>query len=250
MRFKHVILALHLTAFNWLSLSAQSLIVGIPNADVTHKGHIAITHESQTDFWDPNPGWNSFNFITYGLSKKVELAVSVNNVASPASGNIALGSGFKFVQQLFEKSERLKKWEFKITAGAMLLNSLERRMYTAEATPEERGNRIGYWVYGHSSMRIPKLQTRFTGGLSYGTGQAFGIGNTPLVFMGGVEQPLTKRWAVIADWYSGNHALAAAIPAVQYNLNKPRGAAIVGVKLPNNPGEQRTAAIFEVMLEF
>ena len=76
-------------------LRAQSLIVGIPNAEVTRPGKWFGTHESQFGAVSPRESWNSFTFVTYGVGRHTELAVSVLNVASPASGNRTVSAGFK-----------------------------------------------------------------------------------------------------------------------------------------------------------
>lgn len=237
---------------------AQSLIVGIPNAEVTHQGKFALTHESQSDVWRRDATWNSFSFLTYGLSKKVELAVSLSNLAAPRSGNLSMGVGYKFVHQFAEQDPRLSRWELKATVGQMLLLSLEPRLTTptvngqppTEAGRELQSPPVGGWVYAHGSLRLPGPQTRLTAGVSYGSSQAFGVGNYPVSFMGGVEQPVVPWLSLVADWYSGTHALASFIPAIQFNLKRPKGALIVGYKRPNDPSTQRDAAILEFMVEF
>lgn len=235
--------------------SAQSLIVGIPNAEVTHLGSFSFTHESQTDLWRRDATWNSFSFLTYGLSKKVELAVSLSNLAAPRSGNLAMGAGYKFVHQFGEDNPRLNRWELKATFGQMVLFSLEPRpLGSADARQaqglEPQSPPVGGWVYSHGSLRLPITRTRLTAGLSYGSSQAFGPGNYPVSFMGGIEQPVVPWLSLVADWYSGSHALASFIPAIQFNLKRPKGALIFGYKRPNDPGSQRDAAIIEFMVEF
>lgn len=249
-----VLIALSLTLLV-APAGAQSLIVGIPNAEVTHQGKFSLTHESQSDLWRRDATWNSFSFLTYGLSKKVELAVSLSNLAAPRSGNLALGAGYKFVHQFAEQDARLSRWELKATVGQMVLFSLEpRRAVAADGVLppgfEPQSPPVGGWVYAHGSVRLPASRTRLTAGLSYGSSQAFGVGNYPVSFMGGVEQPVVPWLSLVADWYSGSHALASFIPAIQFNLRRPKGALIVGYKRPNDPSSQRDAAILEFMVEF
>lgn len=239
------------------SASAQSLIAGIPNASVAHKGHLEMTHESQLNWWDGDVKWTSFNFWCYGINNRTELTVTFNNLAVPGSGNLTAGVGFKHLVPLLPARPR---HELKLTVGTNALVSLQ-------------GRGLGFWSYGHLSGRLPVLRTRLTGGLSYGTEQAFGfrrVGLTdptaprpsglsgaepaalrplrPLSFIGGVEQPLVGPVSFIADWFSGSHDLAALITALQLDTHKV--TYIAGYKRANNANSGVNALIVEVMYRF
>ena len=69
---------------------------------------------------------------------------------------------------------------------------------------------------------------------------------TPFCFIGGIEQPITKNWSFIADWYSGTHNLADFIPALQYKVGHQ--VFIAGYKFPNAGSGGKQAFIFEMML--
>ncbi len=58
---------------------------------------------------------------------------------------------------------------------------------------------------------------------------------------------LTDWLWLVADWYSGDHALGAFIPAVQFNIRE-RVALILGFKRDNNRSEPRDGLIAEVMV--
>jgi hypothetical protein len=62
----------------------------------------------------------------------------------------------------------------------------------------------------------------------------------------GFEQPLTKHLSLIADWYSGTHALAAVIPAFQYDIG--HNVLILGYKIANNIESGNNALIVEFMI--
>lgn len=221
-------LALGLVLFTGLPAFAQSLIVGIPNADTTPPGEILLTHESQFSPQKPTDWWNSFTFGTYGVSKHLELSVSLNNLRAPKTDNLSLLAGYKHVYPI--APERFPKAELKLTHGAFVPISLQ-------------GKGTGYWAFAHASARHPKTKTRVTAGISTGTRQVFG--QDSISAMVGVEQPITKKWSVVADWYSGAHDLAALIPAVQYNVN-PRGDIIImGAKIPNDFRRSGLAFIVE-----
>lgn len=213
------------------SLPAQSLIVGIPNAEATPKGAWFFTHESQVKATAPR-AWNTFQFLTYGAGFGTELALSAVNFGRPATGNRTIALGFKTVHEFHDAA--LHRWEAKLTGGAMLPVSVD-------------GNGAGTWLYSSGSVRIPRARTRLTVGPTYGTPQLFGV--EKLGMMAGIEQPLggwfRQRISLIADWYSGRHDLAAAIPAVQVNL--PREFIVIaGYKFPNPGAPGGEAIVLEV----
>jgi hypothetical protein len=224
--------ALLFVSLLWMRLgvvpvSAQSLIVGIPSPETTPKDHMMVTHESQLSPWSQKEPWNTFNFVTYGLTEHTELALSASNASLKNMDNFSLALGFKTTKPLF--LDKFPKNELKVTLGQMVPVSLT-------------GKGVGSWTFSTLSTRIPKTRTRLTGGVSVGTRQIFG--RDKVAFIGGVEQPLTKKISLVADWYSGTHDLAAFIPAIQYNINK-HDVLIVGYKMPNNDRSGKHAIIIE-----
>lgn len=193
---------------------AQSLILGIPNADIAHKGVIEITHESQIGFTRPT-SWNSFNIVTYGLNDRTELTANLINLDESFLPGSTFAAGGKYVLPL-----GAPKREWKLTVGSNL-----------GYAPRINYDPWGLFSYAHLSMRIPRLRTRLSGGLSYGTPHFFGFRYTRLPgesrpsrqettrmsMMAGVEQPLTEHLSFVADWFSGNHAQGALIAGFQYD---------------------------------
>lgn len=223
------------------ALGAQSLIVGIPNAEATPHGAWFFTHESQVVPTAPR-SWNTFQFLTYGIGHvgrrlapgglETELALSFVNFGRPATGNRTIAGGLKSVFAF--PTGALHRWEARLTGGAMLPVSLD-------------GLGVGSWLYTSASVRLPRLATRLTVGPTYGTPQLFGV--EKLGAMAGVEQPLggpfRRKVSLIADWYSGRHDLAATIPALQLNL--PRDFILIGgYKLPNRGAPGGRALVVEV----
>lgn len=239
---RYIVLTLFIFFISFIRSFSQSLIVGIPSADVAEKQHLELTHESQYNFWDKPNKWNSFNFMCYGIGSNAELTLTLNNLDNKSSIDLALGCGGKKVFNCFISAP---KWEHKFILGTNVLYSTHR-------------NDFGFWSYGLYSLRIPRTKTRLTGGLSYGTSQAYGfrtvlIGNVEAqkpnnigTVLLGFEQPLTKHLSFVADWYSGNHALAAFIPALQYDLG--HNVIIFGYKIANNLESGGNAFISELMV--
>ena len=240
--FSIALLLFFLINFNSFS---QSLIAGIPSADVVENKHLELTHETQWNFWGKPTKWNSFNFLCYGIGNNSELTLSINNLDKEKSKDLAFGVGGKKVFDVFNKKSL--SWEQKIVLGANVLYATQK-------------NSFGIWSYGLYSMRIPQLKTRLTGGISYGTSQMYGFrtkfidnvkvetetpNNIGTVLLG-FEQPITNHLSIIADWYSGTHSLAAFISAIQCEIG--RNVLIAGYKIANNKESGTNALIVELMI--
>jgi hypothetical protein len=211
------------------SANAQSLVAGVPNTDVTQKGVVMVAHESQFSSKDNKPYWNSFTFGTYGIGNNVELAATLYGIGLPYSGNVTIAVGYKHRIPLTKRSP----WEPTFVWGNMLPLSLT-------------GDGVGFWSYGGASIRLPELRTRLTAGPSYGSRQIFGV--TSLSMFAAIEQPITKHFALIADWFSGSTDLGALITAVQINPIKAF-TIIAGVKIPNSERAGPFAGMIELTYE-
>lgn len=207
---------------------AQQTIFNVPSADVTPPRKVYLETESQFRPWTPGRYWLGTQYAAVGIGHNTELDATLLNVSSPASGNAALGIGFKTAIPLFKK--RLPRREFKLVLGEMLPISLQ-------------GNGVGNWSYATFSGRIPKLNTRLTAGVSTGTRQIFG--QNTVNFIAGVEHPVTERFTIIADWFSGNHSSGYFIPGFSYLL--PKNAYLfVGYQIPNSPKVGRSGLVIEL----
>jgi hypothetical protein len=227
------ILSAVLFLFHTRATYSQSLIVGVPNAEVMPQGRTLLAHESQLNTWQFGEAkWTSFNFACYGIGFNTELCMTLFNVSRPASGNLTLAAGFKSAFPILH--ETLHDVELMLTFGQMLPVSLD-------------GQGVGTWTFGTASFRLPFLKTRLTAGPSYGTRQIFG--RDLLCVMLGFEQPITEQVSLIGDWYSGTHDIAALIAAIQYDPN-PHLTIIAGYKIPNNAVSGFHAAMLEVTVEF
>jgi hypothetical protein len=226
-----VLLTVFATMLRPTLAEAQSVIVGVPNTDVTAPKFLMIAHESQLNIGAfDRPYWNSFSFATYGIGHNIELAATLYGLSSPGSGNIAIAAGYKHRIPLVEHSD----WQPTIAIGQMFPVSLS-------------GTGLGFWTYGVSSLRLPLLKTRFTLGASYGSRQIFG--RTSVSLLGGVEQPFSKAFSLVADYISGGNDLGALIPAVQ--LTPFHGFIIIaGVKFPNTPRAGPVSALLEITYDF
>lgn len=195
-------------------------IFNVPSADVTEKGHIFVQEEVQTTPWNTDTAMLSTSYSALGIGHNTELEATLFNVASPATQNMTIGVGFKSAIPIPGLKEKFPEREFKLTVGSDMLLGLE-------------GNGVGNWTYAHLSGRVPKLNTRLTGGISYGGRQVFGQNTTS--FIGGVEQPITKKFTALADWFSGSeHFAGFLIVGGSYAFQK-NTTLYMGYQIPNSP---------------
>ena len=207
---------------------AQQTIFNVPSADVTPKGHVFVQTESQTRFFGTQQYYNGTEYAAVGIGLNTELDATLCNFSAPASNNRAILLGFKSTVPLLKQS--FESREFKLTVGSHIPISID-------------GQGVGNWSYAHLSGRIPKLNTRLTLGTNYGTRQMFGRNQVSVI--AGYEQPVTKKFSLIGDWYSGTHGSAYFIPGFSYAF--PKNITLyAGYQIPNSRQVGRSGFVFEL----
>lgn len=225
-RFDRALLSLAL-ALAPAGAAAQQTIINVPSVDQTPRGRFFALHETQLRSWEPKPYWVSTNFLTYGLTDRVELAATVYNVGVPSKPYQAVALGWKTAQPLFRKA--LPRWEITVGAGQMLPVSLT-------------GKGDGLWNYAQVAWRLPVARTRLMAGISDGTRNLFGQRTTH--FIGSFEQPLAGHWNLLGEWWSGTHDFADFVPGLNYHWGT--NVVIVGYKFSNIPGSTGDGLILEI----
>lgn len=196
--------------------SAQATIWNVPSADVLSKTELGFTHYSQyAKPLSDDSVYNTVNGAMLGIGYNTEIDATLFNVSVPESSNISIGLGTKTVVPILKKE--FPEQEFKVTFGEILPVSLQ-------------GEGLGDWTYGHFSFKFPKIKTRITNGMLYGTKQIFG--RNIVAYMFGIEQPLTENISLTADWISGTHGSGFATVGGAFTY---KGfTAEVGIQIPNN----------------
>lgn len=231
MRHIKIAIICALLAFTDLKAHSMQTIFNVPSADVTEKGHVFVQQEVQTTPWYQDDFMFSTTYTAVGVGHNTEIDATLFNVGSPATENISLGVGFKSCIPIPGLKEKFPEREIKLTVGTNLLLGLE-------------GNDVGNWTYAHLSGRLPKLNTRLTAGVSYGTKQVFGMQATS--FIAGVEQPITKKLTLLGDWYSGSeHWAGYLIVGGSYALPKST-TLFLGFQVPNTPKVGSPGFVVEV----
>lgn len=210
---------------------ATQTVFNVPSADVTPKGKLFVQEEVQTTPWVTDDAFFSTTYTAVGIGHNTELDATLFNVGSPATENMSVGLGFKSAIPIPGLKEKFPEREFKLTVGSNILLGLE-------------GNGVGNWTYAHLSGRVPKLNTRLTAGGSYGGRQVFG--QNTFSFIAAVEQPVTKKFSVIGDWYSGNeHWSGYLIVGGSYVLPK-NSTLYLGYQIPNSPNVGSAGFVIQV----
>lgn len=175
---------------------AQQTVFNVPSADVTPEGVLFLQHESQFRPYKPRQFWIGTHYSALGIGHNTELTMTLFDLNAPFTRSMDLGIGFKNVHPILTK--RFPAREFKTVLGSQVVPSLD--------------GGVGNWTYASVSGRVPKLKTRLTAGVNYGTKHIFG--KTTIGAIGAVEQPITKKLSLIMDWYSGDSAYGLLIPGV------------------------------------
>ena len=222
---------------------AQQTIINVPSVDQTPKGRVFFLHETQARDWSGESYWQTTHFLTYGLTKRFEAALTVYNVGSPFKRYAAVGVGWKTAQPLDFLPAGARRWEPVVGAGQMIPLSL-------------RGRGAGLWSYAQGSVRLPGLGTRLMAGVSNGPPNLFGTHTTHLI--SSYEQPLhalghriggpvghaVEHMSLLGEWWSGRHEFAEFVPGVNYHTKSI--VVILGYKLGNVPGTRGDGVIFEI----
>lgn len=217
--FKLLIFLL-LFALSITNVYAEQTIFNVPSADVTEKGHVFLQEEAQFRGWNPDANLINTVYTATGVGHNTEACATLYNVGAPDTGLITLGVGFKSAIPIPYLKEQFPKQEFKIIVGSEVLIGLE-------------GNDVGNWTYVELSGKIPKINTRLTAGVDYGTRQLFGVNRS--AFLAGIEQPVTKNLTLQADWFSGAEHFAGFLIA-GFNYKLPKSTTLyAGYQIPNTP---------------
>ena len=210
-----------LLVFIQTKASAQQTIFNVPSADVTEKRQLFLEHESQ--FSDDFGLFT--HYVAYGLGGHTALNLTLSGVGTKNVRDEILGIGSKTVFPLHKESET------KFTAGYLIPISLN-------------GNGVGGYAYTHLSRRLPKIKTRITSGIQVGT--TILLGRDVVSYIGGIEQPITKKFNLLLEYTSGKHPNALLIGGFSYILPVD-WIFIVGYQVPNNRHVAKKGFVIEII---
>lgn len=219
-----ILISFLLFLFTFSNAFAQQTIFNVPSADIPERGKLFVEHESQF-----SGKFGLFtDYFALGVGKHTSLNLTLSGVGTRTFRNETLGLGFKTVLPLNERTET------KFTFGHLIPVSL-------------RGSGVGGYSYSHLSTRLPRIKTRITSGVLIGTTVL--LGRDVVAYIGGVEQPITKKLNLLLDYTSGNHSNGLLIGGFSYQL--PANLIFIsGYQIPNNRQSAKKGFVIEVAKYF
>jgi len=186
--------------------AAQSVIFNAPSTDTLEKGKIYVEADFGARFKSyANGGFQSYGFRTvYGLDRRTEVGANFF-VSRDGSGNLPREVQFNFKRKVYEN----EKHGIAVSGGGLVNVPMTK----------SAGSRPTSIVYANVSKTIPKIGTRLTGGMYRAIARKRDFGKM-WGFIVGVEQPITKRLAVIGDWFSGANRYGYAFVGMNIAVTK------------------------------
>lgn len=205
---------------------AQQTIFDVPSADVSGKKEWFYQHQTVIRAWGGDRRWIQTNAFGAGVGHSLELDATWFNLDVRSRESVG-SAGFKW-------SPRLNSEE-----SAVPLHFVAGDMVEFRSGQPRSGN----WTYAMLSAELPRSHTHLTGGVSSGTRVLFGERTTGA--LAGVEQHLSERFMLQADWFSGKHDLAYLIPGAVYRVSR-HWMVSLGYQIPNPGAAGFRAVVFEL----
>ena len=220
-------------ALAWVSLLCalpawgQQTIFNVPSAEVAGRGQWFYQHQSVARNWNPGRRWIQTNAFGYGVGRALELDASWCNLETSHLESPAPSLGFKWSPRLNSHDSVVP---VRLVAGDMVQFHGHQPHY-------------GNWAYLMLNGELPKSRTYLAGGVTQGSHVLFGSHIAAAIVS--IEQHLSTRWMVQAEWTSGRHDLAYAIPGVVYHASH-HWLVTLGYQIPNRKSPGFGAIVFEL----
>ncbi len=174
-------------------LIAQETVFNVPSGDVLDRGkaygELDVTYRPFDSLKTFTP-----RFVV-GLGHRVEVGVNINGIATPAESQSTITPTVKW------KFYNGKDNGWSLLVGNNLFLPVQNKTYN-----------VGTWTYAEA-VKSWKSNTRATFGAYYASRNVF----APFQRAGGqfaIEQELTKRVTLAADWFTGNSSAGYVTPGV------------------------------------
>ena len=173
--------------------NAQETVFNVPSGDILERGkayfEFDATYMPSTTVSGLTPR------VVFGVGHRVEVGLNINGISTPGMVQTTLTPTFKW--KAYDGGNN--GWAFLV--GDNVFVPEQNRSYTA-----------GNYSYAEFA-KTWSTRTRATFGAYLFTPQVVAAGNRA----GGqfaIEQPVTNRLTVAADWYTGDHALGYVTPGI------------------------------------
>jgi hypothetical protein len=191
---------------------AQQTVFNVPSGDVLDKGKVY----GEIDFaylWHASAGTYTPR-VAGGIGNRIEIGLNLNGITSSGPSQTTPTPTIKWKAYDGGKNG----WSFLV--GDDVFIPVQNRSYKA-----------GNYIYGEFT-RMLKTQTRFTFGAFDFTRSVVASGNKA----GGqfaVEQPVSKRITLAADWFTGHHGIGYFTPGAVIKLTN-RATAYAAYEIGNS----------------
>lgn len=186
--------------------SAQTTIFNLPSTDTQPKKTLYLEADFYAHFDSfQNGGFRAYSpVVVYGVRKDLEIGVNMIYTRSEDDSAVELQPNVKWKFYENEKSD------VTASAGAITFIPLNK----------SAGSKPSAMFYANVSKTFKSAkELRLTGGVytMAGTKQDVGTRNG---FMFGLEQPVTSKFTILADWSSGNNRFGYATVGAGYQVTE------------------------------
>lgn len=186
--------------------SAQSSIFNIPSTDTQPKKTLYLETDLFAHFDAyQNGGFQSYGpAIIYGVRKDLEIGVNLYYSREESKSTVELQPNIKW------KAYENQKTVVSVSFGAIAFVPVNRAA----------GTRPTALLYANASKTIESASgMRLTGGIyqMLNTEQDFGTKTGAIL---GVQQPITKKMSLLADWYSGKNRFGYSTVGLGYEVSE------------------------------
>ena len=176
---------------------AQQTVFNVPSADVLDAGKTYL--EWDTVLGDTTPSAALTPRLVHGVGHNIEVGSNISSFNLPRSGTVAFVSTAKL--NIYD--DRSHKLSF--FAGNDVYIPIQHRTYTMGDS---------FYIEGATVFRI---NTRISAGAYDYTSGVIDHANRGGA-VASIEQTLSPRLGVAADWYSGNNAMGYVTPGLSYKI--------------------------------
>lgn len=199
--------------------NAQQTIFNVPSADVLDKGKVYgeldVTFKPNNDSGNVVPRFSSFvPRVVVGTGGRVEIGLNITGNINPGPDSTTLVPAIKY--EAYDGGDN--GWA--IVLGDNIFIPVRNKSYD-----------IGNYVYAQASKTFSS-KTRLNFGGYHFSGNVVASGAQRAGGQFGFEQPITGKFGVAADWYTGKHASGYFTPGINFKPH-PKVTGYVGYSIGN-----------------
>ena len=199
--------------------SAQQTIFNVPSTDVLDKGKVYgeldVTFKPNNDSGNVLPRFSSFvPRVVVGTGGRVEIGLNITGNFNPGPDATTLVPAIKY--KAYDGGDN--GWA--IVLGDHLFIPVRNKSFD-----------FGNYVYAQASKTLSS-KTRLTFGGYHFSDNVVASGAQRAGGQFGFEQPITSKFGVAADWYTGKHASGYFTPGINFKPH-PKVTGYVGYSIGN-----------------